>query len=117
MERKELLLNSRDKLLVSGIGLLLLVLFFVNPRANRVKISELNYNNIKDYVVVSGKTGEVIRSTDYTLFNLTNGEDSIKVVAFKNLDLEEGQNIEVTGEVKLYERKLEVVLDKFNGMD
>lgn len=110
LERREPLLSSKTRILVSGILFSLLLLVILGPSAKKVRVPEISYKHIKQYVSTEGRVEDLYKSENFTVFKLTANNDSIKAVAFKKLSLNEGEQMEVTGQVKLYQKKLEIVL-------
>lgn len=109
---KAKLLKYKTKLLVTGIGIILLLLFLFSQKPKKVSLSQIDSSFIKEYVRTEGTVQDLYKSSGTTFFDLKNSNESIKVVAFRELSLEEGEEVEVVGKVKLYRKKLEIVLEE-----
>lgn len=102
--------ENKNKFLILGISLSILFLFLLQPNPKEVSISEVDHSLIKRYVRVRGVVKDLYKEKGFTIFNLTKGNESIRVVAFKKLDIKSGEELEVVGRVKIYKKEIEIVL-------
>jgi len=93
---------------IIGIIALFFIVQSIEPR--QVSISELSSSSVGEFVIISGKAGDVYNNGGTLFFSLSNDDRSIKVVMFQSsLEIEQGALIEVTGKVALYENELEII--------
>lgn len=107
-------------ILVSTAGLIML--FFVSSYTSpaNVKISEITYDDVGRYMVLTGKITSKYEHKDGHIFlDITDGTGDMKVVMFSStastLDsnllacLEKGKTIEIKGKVDEYKGDLEII--------
>lgn len=88
-----------------------------------IQIQEVNIGEIKSSwqgknVIAEGKAVNVTRSGGHLFFDLTEKKNSILVVDFNsNTDLEEGDTVEATGKVEVYEGELEIIAEELRITD
>ncbi len=118
-------LSERGLLKISLIGTVmgLIALYFVTQGLvpEHKKISEIKIGSIGSEVSVNGTIKDVKRSGGNVIFTLEDGNESIKIVLWKNVldrlrlerfDLEKlinGNKIEVVGTVEGYKGELEII--------
>lgn len=91
--------------------ILLFVLYLISLFLpyKEVKISNINQNMLNERVFVSGKIASVYHAKGVTFVNLTQENNSIKVVFFKNINLKKGENADIKGVVQIYKNELEII--------
>lgn len=96
----------------SLLGLLLLFIVTSFIEADEIKISEIDNNEDKD-VVVRGKVISIKNFDNLAIVEIAEIK-SVNVVVFdkKLINFKSGENVVVSGEVKDYKGKLEIVADK-----
>ncbi len=104
--------TAKVYLLLSLLGLLILsTLVFVFP--NRVKICEIDQSMVGDVVLVRGTvTSERVSGSN--TFMVIGGDCEVSVVFFRPVSVEEGNLVEVRGEVNKYEGELEIIGKSIN---
>jgi len=99
-------------LTLSFLGMLLVWLGSMTYTPPTVEIGKISTSNLGDYVKVCGTASNINQRDTFTSFILESNQQSIKSIAFKDLDLEQGQAYCINGRVDLYKGELEIVADK-----
>ncbi len=86
---------------VFGIG----ILFFLSKTAAETNISTITKDDIDKKLVVSGIVENTKITDTMTLFTI----QDMPVVFFEKLEIQEGSTVKITGTVKEYKGKLEIV--------
>lgn len=74
-----------------------------------VKISDINMNMLNERVLVSGKISSVYHSKETTFLNLSQENNSIKIVFFRNINFKKGENAIIKGVVQFYKNEIEII--------
>ena len=108
MKEKDLLKIS---LIFSLIGILILFFLTYTIKVNLYEINSLSKDNLDDIVRVKGIVESYSETPGLYLVNLKDNTGKITVVVFKDekLELQEGLEIEVIGQVVEYQNKLEII--------
>lgn len=108
MEKKTIFNIS---LTASLLGILLLLLVSENLNARQITIDSITRNYIDEDVIVIGSISSIKKQGSLTLLKVKDETGKIDVVAFKSRDLslKNGDEIEVYGEVAVYNGKLEII--------
>ena len=108
MKEKDLLKVS---LIFSLIGILILFFLTYTIKVNLYEINSLSKDNLDDIVRVKGIVESYSETPGLYLVNLKDNTGKITVVVFKDekLELQEGLEIEVIGQVVEYQNKLEII--------
>ena len=108
MNEKDLLKVS---LIFSLIGILILFFLTYTLKVNLYEINSLSKDNLDDIVRVKGVVESFTETPGLYLVNLKDNTGKITVVVFKDekLELQEGLEIEVIGQVVEYQNKLEII--------
>lgn len=98
-------------LTASLLGILLLLFISENLAAKQITVSSITRNYIDKDVVLVGSIFSINKRGDLTLLKIKDNTGKIDVVVFKSRDLSlsYGDEIEVYGEVALYNDKLEII--------
>jgi len=102
---------------VIGIAALFFIVESIEPKT--VEISGLNKQMIGQFVKINGKASNVYNNEGTLFLTLNNPDDGsiIKIVMFKNnLEIKEGNFIEVTGKLELYKNELEVIASSITSV-
>lgn len=98
------------KLVFTTIGLLFVLYLISNFLPYKeVKISNINMNMLNERILVSGKIVNVYHSKETTFLNLSQENNSIDIVFFKNLDFKKGENASIKGVVQFYKNEIEII--------
>jgi len=108
VKEKDLLKVS---LIFSLIGILILFFLTYTLKVNLYEINSLSKDNLDDIVRVKGVVESFTETPGLYLVNLKDNTGKITVVVFKDekLELQEGLEIEVIGQVVEYQNKLEII--------
>ena len=110
MNEKQLL---RISLSIAIIGIVALFFLAQNIEADIVEIDTITDEFIDQKVTVNGEIKELKVLDDMTMITVKGEISSILVVVFEPLnDLEVGNDVLVSGTVKDYKGKLEIVADR-----
>ncbi len=86
---------------VLGIG----VLFFLSKTAAQTNIQEITEDDIDKKLIVSGIVENLKITETMTIFTI----QDMPIVFFEKLDIQEGNTVTITGTVKKYKGKLEII--------
>lgn len=81
------------------------VLFFLSKTAAEANIQDITEKDIEKKLVVSGVIENLRFTETMTIFTIQN----MTIVFFEKIDIQEGKKVRITGTVKLYKGKLEIV--------
>lgn len=100
----------RTALFVSIAGLLLLFIFSRISEIKEIGIDKISRENLDEKIKTKGIVTDFTQKKNVNFIEMNSSE--IQIVFFDEIELKKGDLIEVTGEVKLYKGKLEVVANK-----
>ena len=92
---------------VFGIG----ILFFLSKTAAETDISTITKDDIGKKLIVSGIVGNPRITDTMTLFTIKD----MPVIFFEKLEIHEGSTVKITGTVKEYKGKLEIVGERIES--
>ncbi len=93
------------------IGILILIIISDKTKIKEYPINKISKDLIEKEIKITGKISNLKETKDYIIVNITNDKNSIKSIIYKNktsLKLKEGQKVELTGKVKVYEKEFEI---------
>ena len=101
----------RVSLIFSLIGILILFFLTYTLKVNLYEINSLSKDNLDDIVRVKGVVESFTETPGLYLVNLKDNTGKITVVVFKDekLELQEGLEIEVIGNVVEYKDNIEII--------
>lgn len=98
---------------ITGLALIQLSSGYIQPE--KVEISDIKPGWIGKKVTVDGTVTEPQRFNETLIFKLRDSTGEITVAEFRSdTELAGGENVSVTGTVKLYEGRMEIVADSVN---
>ncbi len=113
MEDKHLLLISLVFSLI-GLGVLLVVGDYVD--VNTTKIADVLELPVETAVKVQGSISQVYAKKETTFFQVKDASDSIAVVIFEKVPLQNGASVMVEGKVTKYKGKMEIIATKVTSV-
>ena len=98
-------------LIFSLIGILILFYLTYTIEPNSYNINSLSRDNLDEVIKVKGIVESYSETPGLYLITLNDNTGKITIVVFKDekIELQEGINLEVIGQVVEYENKLEVI--------
>ncbi|MFW6014109.1 MAG: hypothetical protein ACOCQG_02950 [Candidatus Nanoarchaeia archaeon] len=94
------------------VGLVgLAVLYFVSERTEPEEFENLQRHDEDEIVKLSGKVKDIIKTESVTILEVETLK-SIKVVAFEPIELNKGQQIQITGKISEYEGEREIMAER-----
>ncbi|RAP44399.1 OB-fold nucleic acid binding domain-containing protein [uncultured Methanosphaera sp.] len=98
------------------IGLIGLIITFTFVTPEQLTINKIDNSKIDNYVEISGTVSSyTITKSNTKIIKITDNTGSINVVIFPsteiNMELSEGESIQLTGKVTSYNGQLELILD------
>ncbi|MBS3145207.1 OB-fold nucleic acid binding domain-containing protein [Candidatus Woesearchaeota archaeon] len=95
--------------LTSVVGILIILFISENKEISLLKIDEIDESYLDHYIRTRGTSGRVGLANKLTIFDLNDGINSIKVIAFDNSTLiQDGLELEVYGLIVSYKGELEI---------
>jgi len=98
-------------LILSLVGIVILILISDKIKIKDYQINELSKEVLEKEVTVSGKIVNIKETPGLEIITISDNTKPIKVVLFKDenkIQLKKGQEIEVTGKLKIYQKDFEI---------
>jgi len=92
---------------ILGIG----ILFFLSKTAAQTNIQDITEEDIDKKLIVSGSIENLKVSDTMTMFTI----QDMPIVFFEQLDIQEGNTVIITGTVKEYKGKLEIIGERIGS--
>jgi len=100
---------------VSLIGLTVLFLVSNFTELETTKIRNIQHSDDKD-VRISGTVVEINKFDSVTVIRVAE-ESSIDTVSFSKVDVKVGDNVSITGQLRYYKNKPEIIIDKLRKIN
>lgn len=107
---------ARLCLLVSlvGLGIMYAAGEFLEPE--KADIGEISENDVGETLVVEGTVADFYSTDTASFFTLEDGSGSISVTDFDSRKFDNGERINVSGQVDLYQGDLQIVASEIERM-
>ena len=110
-------MKTERYLVMAAAGLLLLALGSQKP-PEQVNLDEVESTDLGERVMLTGTVSSLQRAPPNIFFNLSDGSGEIPVAMFSTgKAFSEGEKVVVTGEVTLYQGKLEIIADSISRLE
>ena len=96
--------------IVAILGIIALY-FLSNVEINYTTIEKINNEKIGNFIKITGRVVDVIETDKITIIKIAQ-ENFIEVVAFDDMEISKGMNVEVSGRVDEYNDKSQIVAEK-----
>ncbi|MBS3149099.1 exodeoxyribonuclease VII large subunit [Candidatus Woesearchaeota archaeon] len=110
---------TKLSIIVSILGLILVYYASIKIEIKSYDISQIDKSMLDKDVKITGKITNIVKTKTVLILNVKDESASITAVSFDpgDINLKEGQEIEVTGKVALYKNKLEIISDSIKGIN
>ncbi len=92
----------------SLIGIIFLLILSDMVEAEPVNIKDVNANFLGKEIKVIGKAINIVQKEKVTFFDIKGNTGIIKATAFRNINVGEGNKIEILGKVEEYKGKMQL---------